>query len=1146
MDPSTNSSLNGAQHAKGQSYGLLDGIQAYAGSDSLHNGEDLSRFFDPDLFDSTTLGSSYAQPSLSMSQDYDTNARRQSGTPDVQQYTVPQQTFSHHQYSQPFYDSRPMSQPNYDPRFYSGPSPSPVGFDGGYPYQSQMGYPNQQFGAQQLSMQQRQTPTPSQNYPPRQQHQQPQQPQPQQSTFVNIGPRPTQLSHVQSTDMRRFGAFQDPTHQPSNHFVDPSLLNANQMMHTSKKVDCILHESFADIVLPDNNHPFQTQQPFMATPYFKSASTVDPRSLQGGQPLQPMPPATSQTPRPGVSIQPKPEQDAKATAAKPQDAPKKKRVRPRKDASAKPDGHSSESETDSDDDLEIEDEEPEVTPALLSVSMPTDERGKALYNAVQAVWTPRNRSASPEKIRGGIAGFGEVVRGLRDAWKTKNESLRKAELPDSPSAADAPRLKEEVARYRQVMETVMMRSLMYGHPAIVNRLGENQFTMSALYSFMLDRFNAADYDSALVSSILKFVVKFGTLDTEMLEKTKLSKILQRLTKKATSEVKTLAQTILDNALAATAKKTSNTHDKKADKPASPRSVGSPADGTRKEGATGVKRLREGDVSAQPVLKKVAKLIPQSSKPLALQNAERRKALEAAHAAKVGEKATTAPAGTTANPTTKAKVAVAAPPKTSIFAALASVPKKPGTSNAERAAAAAKEKAASTASPSLAPAQPVKKPNTGKESPPRNGGSGPVTKAATASSFMGLLADMEKKPEKEAKKEDEILNETEEQKTKRLRKEARRKLRVTWKADAELVETRLFTHDPDEELDQGDRLKRDARDTGREGEALKHKENMDDLDDEEDEDSFEELEPYTPPSEVDFSYLEDASLGDDSPHKINSLKFGGSMKPASPSNEAQNKFEQDTLMALYTSKADRPPTPKEPDETNEDEGDFEPAEPETPFGEPEEKTRRREKEYLARQVRTQPATDLAAQIQAMSAPQISQPQSGAIPPELQRALSMLGRPNQPNQPNTAPQAAPGANVNLQAILQTVLGNQSQGQSQQPQYPAVSQAAALGPNLGALWASMQQGAQTATSASALPPGMGGNPNSYVADFDDTSRKHGRSDSNDNDNEYGRKGGTKKKKADSKPYLYKTQTCSFWEQGKCLKGDACTYRHGDEDEH
>src|SRR6202012_4948485 len=124
----------------------------------------------------------------------------------------------------------------------------------------------------------------------------------------------------------------------------------------------------------------------------------------------------------------------------------------------------------SDDELEIEDEDPpEMTPALLAVSMPTDERGKALYRVVQAVWSPRNKSVDPEQVRSGIANYGDTIRGLRDAWKTKNESLRKAELPNSQTAADAPRLKDEVARYRQLLETVMLRSLQYGHPAIVKR-----------------------------------------------------------------------------------------------------------------------------------------------------------------------------------------------------------------------------------------------------------------------------------------------------------------------------------------------------------------------------------------------------------------------------------------------------------------------------------------------------------------------------------------------------------------------------------------------------------------------------------------------------------------------------------------------------
>lgn len=42
------------------------------------------------------------------------------------------------------------------------------------------------------------------------------------------------------------------------------------------------------------------------------------------------------------------------------------------------------------------------------------------------------------------------------------------------------------------------------------RLGENHFTLSALHSFLLDRVQVADYDSTLVSSILR-VSKFLSL-----------------------------------------------------------------------------------------------------------------------------------------------------------------------------------------------------------------------------------------------------------------------------------------------------------------------------------------------------------------------------------------------------------------------------------------------------------------------------------------------------------------------------------------------------------------------------------------------------------------------------------------------------------
>lgn len=143
-------------------------------------------------------------------------------------------------------------------------------------------------------------------------------------------------------------------------------------------------------------------------------------------------------------------------------APKKPRTKANK---VKKDGGV---ESDSSDGLEIE-EEPEPKPALLIVTPPTDEKGRALYNAVEAVWFPRNRSPPAEDVRKGIAAFGETVRALRDAWKAKNELLKKAELDNSDTASQAPRLKEDVAHYRQTMESVMTRCFQLGHDAIVKR-----------------------------------------------------------------------------------------------------------------------------------------------------------------------------------------------------------------------------------------------------------------------------------------------------------------------------------------------------------------------------------------------------------------------------------------------------------------------------------------------------------------------------------------------------------------------------------------------------------------------------------------------------------------------------------------------------
>jgi hypothetical protein len=126
------------------------------------------------------------------------------------------------------------------------------------------------------------------------------------------------------------------------------------------------------------------------------------------------------------------------------------------------------SENDSDSDLSVE-SEPESPPGILTLQMPVDIRNRAIFQAVKAVWSPRNLPAPVDKIKSGLVQFGEVVKGLRDSWKEKNESLKKAELPNASTAANAPQLKNEVAQYRQLVEVVVQQSLSLAHPAVLKR-----------------------------------------------------------------------------------------------------------------------------------------------------------------------------------------------------------------------------------------------------------------------------------------------------------------------------------------------------------------------------------------------------------------------------------------------------------------------------------------------------------------------------------------------------------------------------------------------------------------------------------------------------------------------------------------------------
>lgn len=129
----------------------------------------------------------------------------------------------------------------------------------------------------------------------------------------------------------------------------------------------------------------------------------------------------------------------------------------------------SESESDEDSDYSSGSEEgaepEEASP--LPQNRPTDPSKAIEYDALKAVWAPRNKILSVAAIRTALGDFWIVVKGIRDKWKSELLELQQAQQKHNQPKVN--QITRSVIEQRRLLESCIRLTLTHGHQDITEK-----------------------------------------------------------------------------------------------------------------------------------------------------------------------------------------------------------------------------------------------------------------------------------------------------------------------------------------------------------------------------------------------------------------------------------------------------------------------------------------------------------------------------------------------------------------------------------------------------------------------------------------------------------------------------------------------------
>lgn len=524
---------------------------------------------------------------------------------------------------------------------------------------------------------------------------------------------------------------------------------------------------------------------------------------------------------------------------------------------------------------ELEDER---NKPVRAATRPADAVAGAEWDMIGIVHIDQSVGRTTALIAGRVQQAGEFLIKLRGEATRAKQALDQAAKDKRPKA-DVAMLRQEAEQKKEMLYRALDATVEHADDSVLDNLGGHQKLVLSLVNALISSIKAGDFSGKLPKIVLELFTHLS-LTKRVIETTNLETVRKRLEDKGDDEVKDLVRE-----LSSKIKKLSKSSEPETTTGYTGTSAASRARAGIKPAAaeSAVKRGRDDDSdNATRIVKKIA-VEPGSS------SLSKKLAQPKSQPASASKAAAATPKPSTILPGKSRPLAKPAPkpaaetPPTAAASTSASAdekgPRKPARPDAKAPAAKEAKVAAAAANSGL----------------------------SAVSSISSLLESINaKKPEpaaaggpKEGKRS--ATPETAERKAKRLRKEARRKLRVSWKPEGKLVQMRVFEKDDGEDEGRDVNMLRDAADDRSEGMVLKRRADVA-LDDEDDDVPYG---PWSVPAATDFLGLPDWI------RDKNYVTRGGRVAFATEEQKLMAEREQRELMVIYTDPADIPPSPKSP-------------------------------------------------------------------------------------------------------------------------------------------------------------------------------------------------------------------------------------------